>query len=180
MTLNNGSASLSTGSLPNAPSNLADPRNAQLQHSRSVSDTIFPTNTSNLNSNLGSQPMAPAMIQMQKMIEQQQRLHAGSVAGNQIMSGFPKQNINPAAARQDGSMGYPAIAGPSQPSQPPSQPTPTPRAIVWQGSLVWSGVAASGKKELQTVVYASTTTVAEWYVSFFPHCGRFILKNKFL
>ena len=182
MTLNNGSASLSTGNLPNAPSNLADARNAPLQHSRSVSDTIFPTNPSNLNSNVGNQPMSPAMIQMQKMMEQQQRLQAGLVAGNQIMGGFSNQNINPAAARQDAPMGYPAAAGPSQPSQPSSsQPTPAPRAIVWQGSLVWSGVAASGKKELQTVVYAATANVAEWYVSFFPRLWSiYIQKHIFI
>ena len=164
MTLNNGSTSLSTGNLPNAPSNLADPRNAQLQHSRSVSDTIFPTNTGNPNANIGNQPMtSPAMIQ--KMVEQQ-RLRAATVAGSQ-MGGFSSQNINPAAGRQDGMMAYPAIAGPSQPSSQPEQP-PASKMVVWKGSLIWTGMAPSGKQELRTVVYATTTNVADWYVSFIP------------
>ncbi|KIM40452.1 hypothetical protein M413DRAFT_445910 [Hebeloma cylindrosporum] len=143
MALNNGSTSLSTGNLPSAPSNLADPRNAQLQHSRSVT----------------------AMIQMQKMIEQQQRLRSGTVAGNQIMGGFSNQNVNPAAPRQDGQMGYPPIAGPSQ---PPPQPTPAQREVVWNGSLLWSGVGPSGKKELRTAVYATTTNVAECRADTWP------------
>jgi len=167
LTLNNGSTSLSTGNLPSAPSNLADPRNAQLQHSRSVSDTIFPTNTGNPNSNIGNQAMgSPAMIQMQKMVEQQ-RLRAGTVAGSQ-MGGFSGQNINPAAVRQDGVMGYPPIAGPSQPLSQPEQPTPASKVIVWKGSLIWSGIAPTGKKELRTVVYATTTNAADWYVFFIP------------
>lgn len=173
MTLNNGSTSLSTGNLPNAPSNLADARNGQLQHSRSASDTIFPTNTSNANSNIGNQPVASST--MQKMIEQQ-RLHAGTVAGSQ-MGGFSNQNINPAAVRQDGPMGYPPIAGASQPSSQPEQSTPPPKAVVWKGSLIWSGTAASGKKEFRTVVYATTTNPADWYV-FYPFFYGFMFKKK--
>jgi len=172
MALNNGSTSLSTGNLPNPPSNLAltsDARSAaQLQHSQSVNDTLLPTNMGNPNSNMGNQPMAAsAAIQMQKAIEHQQRLRAGAVPSNPMMGGFSNQNVNPVAARQDGPMRYPAVAGPSQPSSQPEQPTAAQKVLVWRGSLIWSGMAASGKKEFQTVVYATTSNPVEWCVFFF-------------
>jgi hypothetical protein len=187
MALNNGSTSLSTGNLPNPPLNLAltpASRNvAQLQHSQSVSDTIFPTNIGNSKSNVGNQPMAAsAAIQMQKAIEQQQRLRAGGVACDPMMGGFSNQNITPPAARQDGLMRYPtAAAGPSQLSPQPEQPTAAPKALVWTGSLIWSGMAPTGKKEFQTMVYATTSNPADWCV-FLKNsvCNGFLLKILFL
>jgi hypothetical protein len=96
------------------------------------------------------------------------------------MGGFSNQNINPAAVRQDGLMGYPAISGSGQPSSQPEQPTPAPKVVVWKGSLIWSGMAPSGKKELQTVVYATTTNAADWYVSFIPPLMDYSKKHIFL
>jgi len=108
------------------------------------------------------------VIQMQKALEHQQRLRAGAVASNPMMGGFSNQNVNPVAARQDGPMRYPAVAGPSQPSSQPEQPTAAQKVLVWRGSLIWSGMAASGKKEFQTMVYATTSNPVDCHANTWP------------
>ncbi len=121
--------------------------------------------------NASRMQMSPsAAAQMQKVIEQQNRtgqpppqhLGAGpSKSSPNIMANMPPGSITSTPPMNVMTSGDHPPSNAAQPPQPQSnqQPVKTP---VWQGTLRWSGVDATGKREMQVHVVAFAQNPAEW------------------
>lgn len=139
--------------------------------------------------NAGGHMSPDVAAQMQKMIEQRKRggpqqLMGGNVnlGAGQLPNPMPMPNsghpgmgtgmrvgmgggtgggmsINPGGGLQP--QGQPQAAPSQSGEQPGGGPPKSNSTPVWQGSLSWSGIAAQGKKEVRTLVVASTQNTAE-------------------
>ncbi|KDR79053.1 hypothetical protein GALMADRAFT_244803 [Galerina marginata CBS 339.88] len=164
---------LSTGNLPSTSSNLSVGSDiAQMQHSRSLSETTFPTNnTTPAQSNAAFSNVAQNMsAQIQRIAEQQPpRVRPGHVPSHSL-GGIPNQNIASAAARPEASSTHfnNAAAGPGHLPQPESAGNTNQTVAVWSGSLNWSGQGTTGRKEVRAYVIASTANASVCHANTWP------------
>ncbi|KAF8149812.1 hypothetical protein B0H34DRAFT_731258 [Crassisporium funariophilum] len=167
--LNGGNKALSSGGFPNPTSNIATNSVSQMQHSRSLSGTTFQPPTMMQNNTMpntanttGPQNLT---LQMQKMIEQQQRLRPTQIGASHSMGALPPQMSTTSANNSEATMGsgYNAAPGPAPNSQQPSN-----MVAVWSGPLTWTGQGTLGKKEVTTYVVASTSNPAASHADTWP------------
>lgn len=93
-------------------------------------------------------PQNPAIAsQMQKLVDQRARAQAQ----------LPPNMVGQSSHNPD--MQRPA------PPQPEQNPGPKQSTPIWQGTLSWNGVTASGKKEMTAYVIASTASTSDRYGS---------------
>ncbi|KAF8899876.1 hypothetical protein CPB84DRAFT_1779598 [Gymnopilus junonius] len=148
--LNNGTGSLSTGNLPSSNfSGSSDINNTtQMEHSRSLSETAFPSGSTPPNTSTSA---AAVPTQMQKSTEQQ-KLRPSAVGNIQATSGISHQSIS---IRPDSS---PSTApGSSQGAQSEQSINVKKNVPVWNGFLIWNGQGPAGEpKEVRTQVIASS------------------------
>jgi len=146
--LNGANKNPSTGGIPT--------NQLQMQHARSLSNSTFQPEPN---------PPNATMAQIQKANELQTRLLPNQMSPGHNMRMISQNNSPSGHPDSDpaSSSGFNSASG----SGPSSQPEHVGNAVpVWTGSLNWSGLGTSGKKEVCTYIIATSPNAVAWCVTF--------------